>query len=106
MTKTTVASWYKPARATAIVIKAMHKTTLDTKQVKAHIYLGADNHSDYNIERGKHYTFTVTVNGLNDIKVDTNIDYAVGDFLVDHGDNLTMIHTPISVLCVSMLPRE
>ena len=82
--------WYKPARATAIVIKAMHKTTLDTKQVKAHIYLGADNHSDYNIERGKHYTFTVTVNGLNDIKVDTNIDYAVGDFLVDHGDNLTM----------------
>lgn len=105
--------WYKPARATAIVIKAMHKTTLDTKQVKAHIYLGADNHSDYNIERGKHYTFTVTVNGLNDIKVDTNIDYAVGDFLVDHGDNLTMdahpdfrpmrIHAPKGVATMEIL---
>ena len=82
--------WFKPARATAIVIKALHKTTLETKQVKAHIYLGADNHSDYNIERGKHYTFTVTVNGLDDIKVDSNVDYVVGDLLVDHGDNLTM----------------
>lgn len=82
--------WFKPARATAIVIKAMHKTTFETKQVKAHIYLGADNHSDYNIERGKHYTFTVTVNGLNDIKVDSNVDYVLGELLVDHGDNLTM----------------
>ena len=108
--------WYKPARATAIVIKAMHKTTLDTKQVKAHIYLGADNHSDYNIERGKHYTFTVTVNGLNDIKVDTNIDYAVGDFLVDHGDNLTMdthpdfrpmrIHAPKGVVTMEILDNS
>lgn len=82
--------WFKPARATAIAIKAMHKTTFETKQVKAHIYLGADNHSDYNIERGKHYTFTVTVNGLNDIKVDSNVDYVLGELLVDHGDNLTM----------------
>lgn len=105
--------WFKPARATAIVIKAMHKTALETKQVKAHIYLGADNHSDYNIERGKHYTFTVTVNGLNNIKVDTNIDYAVGDFLVDHGDNLTMdthpdfrpmrIHAPKGVATMEIL---
>ena len=105
--------WFKPVRATAIVIKAMHKTTLETKQVKAHIYLGADNHSDYNIERGKHYTFTVTVNGMNDIKVDTNIDYAVGDFLVDHGDNLTMdahpdfrpmrIHAPRGVVTMEIL---
>ena len=76
-------AWFKPARATAIVIKAMHKTTWETKQVKAHIYLGADNHSDYNIERGKHYTFTVTVNGLNDIKVDSNVEYYTGDFSVD-----------------------
>lgn len=108
--------WFKPARATAIVIKAMHKTTFETKQVKAHIYLGADNHSDYNIERGKHYTFTVTVNGLNNIKVDTNIDYAVGDFLVDHGDNLTMdthpdfrpmrIHAPKGVVTMEILDNS
>ncbi|MDA6986844.1 hypothetical protein OSM86_23085, partial [Escherichia coli] len=48
------------------------------------------NHSDYNIRRGHHYTFTVTVNGLNEIKIDSNVDFLVGDFLVDHGDNLTM----------------
>lgn len=83
-------AWFKPLRATAIVIKAMHKTTAETKLVKAHIYLGADNHSDYTVERGKHYVFTVTVNGLNDIKVDSNVEYQVGDFLVDYGDNLTM----------------
>ncbi len=83
-------AWFKPLRATAIVIKAMHKTTAETKLVKAHIYLGADNHSDYTVERGKHYVFTVTVNGLDDIKVDSNVEYQVGDFLVDYGDNLTM----------------
>ena len=109
-------AWFKPLRATAIVIKAMHKTTAETKQVKAHIYLGADNHSDYTVERGKHYTFTVTVNGLNDIKVDTNIDYAVGDFLVDHGDNLTMdthpdfrpmrIHAPKGVVTMEILDNS
>ena len=82
--------WFKPVRATAIVIKAMHKTTAETKLVRAHIYLGADNHSDYTVERGKHYVFTVTVNGLDDIKVDSNVEYQVGDFLVDYGDNLTM----------------
>lgn len=82
--------WYAPLRATHIVIYAMHKTAAETKQVTAYIYLGADNHSDYNLERGNHYTFTVTVNGLKDIRVDTNVDYTVGDFRVDHGTNLNM----------------
>lgn len=108
--------WFKPVRATAIVIKAMHKTPVETRQVKAHIYLGANNHSDYNIERGKHYTFTVTVNGLNDIKVDTNIDYTVRDLLVDYGDNLTMdthpdfrpmrIHAPRGVVTMEILDES
>lgn len=83
-------AWYKPKRATAIVVTAMHKADLATRQIKAFIYLGQDNHSDYNIRRGHHYTFTVTVNGLNEIKIDSNVDFLVGDFLVDHGDNLTM----------------
>lgn len=78
--------WFKPVRATAIVIKAMHKTTWTTQQVRAHIYLGADNHSDYTVERGKHYTFTVTVNGLRDIRVDSNVEYHTGGFSVDYKD--------------------
>ncbi len=82
--------WFKPERATAIVITAMHKTATATKQVKAHIYLGADNHSDYDLLRGNHYTFTVTVNGLNDINIDSNVEYQKSDFLIDHGTNLAM----------------
>ena len=83
-------AWYKPKRATAIVITAMHKTDIEAKRIKAYIYLGGDNHSDYNIRRGNHYTFNITVNGINDIKIDTNMDSTVGDFLVDYGDNLIM----------------
>lgn len=73
-------AWYKPKRATAIVVTAMHKADLVTRQIKAFIYLGQDNHSDYNIRRGHHYTFTVTVNGLNEIKIDSNVDFLVGRF--------------------------
>ena len=81
---------YSPKRATAIMIRAMHMNSGTTKQVKAYIYLGANSYNDYNIERGKHYKFTVTVNGLNDIKVDTNVDHVDSGFTVDYGDNLTM----------------
>lgn len=83
-------TWYAPKRATHIVIYAMHKNAGETKQVTAYIYLGEDNHSDYNLERGNHYTFTVTVKGLNQIQIDTNVDYTVGDFRVEHGTNLDM----------------
>lgn len=93
--------WYKPARATAIVIKAMHKTSTEVKQVKAHIYLGADNHSDYNIERGKHYTFTVTVNGLKDIQVDSNVEYYTGDFSVDIGTHTFDAHPDFSPMRIN-----
>lgn len=82
--------WYAPKRAMHIVIYAMHKTADGTRQVTAYIYLGGNNHSDYNLERGNHYTFTVTVTGLNNIRVDTNVDYVVGDFRIDHGTNLNM----------------
>jgi archaellum biogenesis ATPase FlaH len=37
--------------------------------IKAYIYLGHDNHSDYNVLRGSHYTFNITVYGINDIKI-------------------------------------
>lgn len=83
-------AWFKPGRATAVVITAMHTTDVEVKRVKAYIYLGEDNHSDYNIRRGHHYTFNITVRGVDDIKVDTNVDSSVGDFLIDYGSNLTM----------------
>ena len=83
-------AWFKPGRATAVVITAMHTTDVEERRVKAYIYLGEDNHSDYNIRRGHHYTFNIIVRGVDDIKVDTNVDSSVGYFLIDYGSNLTM----------------
>lgn len=83
-------AWFKPQRATAVVIHAMHRTDLETKRIKAYIYLGNDNHSDYNIIRGNHYKFNITVYGIDDIKIDTNVDSEAGDFYVDYSDNLRM----------------
>lgn len=83
-------AWFKPRRATAVVINAIHRTGTQSELIKAYIYLGNDNHSDYNIIRGNHYTFNITVYGINDIKIDTNVDSKAGDFFVDYSDNLRM----------------
>lgn len=83
-------AWFKPRRATAVVINAIHRAGTQSELIKAYIYLGNDNHSDYNIIRGNHYTFNITVYGINDIKIDTNVDSKTGDFFVDFSDNLRM----------------
>lgn len=83
-------AWFKPQRATAVVINAIHRTGTQSELIKAYIYLGHDNHSDYNIIRGNHYTFNITVYGINDIKIDTNVDSKAGDFFVDYSENLRM----------------
>lgn len=83
-------AWFKPQRATAVVINAIHRAGTQSELIKAYIYLGHDNHSDYNIIRGNHYTFNITVYGINDIKIDTNVDSKAGDFFVDYSDNLRM----------------
>ena len=83
-------AWFKPRRATAVVINAIHRAGTQSELIKAYIYLGHDNHSDYNVLRGSHYTFNITVYGINDIKIDTNVDSKAGDFFVDYGDNLRM----------------
>ena len=83
-------AWFKPRRATAVVINAIHRTGTQSELIKAYIYLGHDNHSDYNVLRGSHYTFNITVYGINDIKIDTNVDSKAGDFFVDYSENLRM----------------
>lgn len=83
-------AWFKPRRATAVVINAIHRAGTQSELIKAYIYLGHDNHSDYNVLRGSHYTFNITVYGINDIKIDTNVDSKAGDFFVDYSENLRM----------------
>lgn len=45
-----------------------------TYSVVTKIYLGADNYSDFNIQRGKHYTYMVTISGVNSITVNVDSD--------------------------------
>ena len=67
-----------------------YRAGTQSELIKAYIYLGHDNHSDYNVLRGSHYTFNITVYGINDIKIDTNVDSKAGDFFVDYSENLRM----------------
>lgn len=76
--------FYRPFRATAIIIRLMHRTSGGlNKEIKAFVYLGENNHSDYNVRRGHHYTINVEVNGLDDIETYWNYEYSQSDFVVD-----------------------
>lgn len=82
--------WYAPPKATYIVIRGLYTHPTGAKQFEAYIYLGLDAIKNYDIARGNDYQFTVTVNGFDDINVDSNVDYVNAGFTVDHGTNLIM----------------
>lgn len=82
--------WYAPTRASYIVIHGIYRSPKGDRQFEARIVLGKDNHSNYDVVRGNHYIFTVTVRGINEIDVDSNVDYINAGFKVEYGDNLTM----------------
>lgn len=84
-------AWFAPKRATCIVIHALHATPTESKVVEARIYFGNDNFGDYNLARGVHYTFTVTVNGINDINIDTNLKPTNGSFAVTTPEQIDKI---------------
>lgn len=75
-------AWFAPKKATCIVIHAMHKTPSWSKNIEARIYFGGDNHSNYDIARGTNYQFTVKVNGIDDIDIDTSLEPTNSSFAV------------------------
>lgn len=81
-------AWFRPERATAVVIHGNYGDAQGSKPFRAYIYLGGNNFNDYNILRGNQYTFTVTVKGFNEITIDTNIEYAEGDLVVVPADTV------------------
>lgn len=52
----------------------LNRTDGNTYSVVTKVYLGADNYSDFNIQRGKHYTYTITISGVNSITVEVSTD--------------------------------
>ncbi len=75
-------AWYAPAKATFIIIHGAFSDGSNSEMVQAIIYLGRDNHSNYDVSRGDNQQFTVTVKGINDINIDTNIDNFDSEFSV------------------------
>lgn len=66
-------AWYAPDNASRIRILGKLKGS-QTSSICINHYLGANNTDDYNINRSTHYTYTITINSMNSIKIDTNIE--------------------------------
>lgn len=68
-------AWYAPENATRIrILGQIGKGTSVAKTFVLNHYLGENNTNDYNVCRGTHYIYTITINGLNSIDIDTNIE--------------------------------
>ena len=65
-------AWYAPKNA--IRVKIIGRDENKQRDLFISHYLGENNIDDYNIYRGNHYTYTITINNLNDIDIDTNVE--------------------------------
>lgn len=83
-------AWYAPPGATYMLIYGTYSKSGQMNNVVYKIYLGENPVDNYDIKRGKHYQYNVNVNGLNDIYIDTNVDWGTADFTVQLGENLQM----------------
>lgn len=83
-------AWYAPAGATCLLVYGTHTQNGQANNIIYKIYLGENAVSDYNLTRGKHYKYNVTINGLKDINVDTNVEWGPASFTLDKSDNLLM----------------
>lgn len=73
-------AWYAPKNATYIKIYGKWMKGNAPQDVVITHYLGGDNFEDYNIHRGTHYTYNITIQNLNtggslnNILIDTNVE--------------------------------
>lgn len=68
-------AWYAPENATRIRI--FGQTSQGTSGVKSFVlnhFLGENNSDNYDVRRATHYIYTITINGLDSIDIDTNIE--------------------------------
>lgn len=83
-------AWYAPPGATYMLVYGTYTKNEQMNNVVYKVYLGENPVDDYNLSRGKHYNYNVTINGLNDINVDTNVEWGSASFSVDHSNSLVM----------------
>ena len=65
-------AWYAPKNATRV--KIIGRDESKQRDLFISHYLGENNTDDYNVSRGNHYTYTITINSLSDIDIDTNVE--------------------------------
>lgn len=76
---------YAPANASAIQFRGYYKTvaTSTVTGTTTTVYLGANNYNDYNVERGKDYSYFATVKGINNIVTDSRVTSSNSGFQVN-----------------------
>lgn len=80
-------AWYAPPGATYMLIYGTYSKNDQMNNVVYKIYLGENAYGNYDIIRGKCYTFNVTIIGLNQIDIDTTVDWGNSSFTVTpYGD--------------------
>lgn len=85
---------YAPEGASCLIVSATHHHSGGSGTFDIFLYFGQDNATDYTVNRAEHHTYTVTVNGFNQVNIDSNIDYEANTFTVTYGDNLRMDSHP------------
>lgn len=80
-------AWYAPLGATYMLIYGTYSKNDQMNNVVYKIYLGENAYGNYDIIRGKCYTFNVAIIGLNQIDIDTTVDWGNSSFTVTpYGD--------------------
>lgn len=88
-------TWYAPKNATRV--KIIGHDTAKNRALVISYFLGANDTDDYNVERGTHYTYTITVNNLNDIDINTNVEQFADQLPVSTPPDLTNIDAHASM---------
>lgn len=76
---------YAPTSASAIQFRGYYKSTATSTVTGliTTVYLGADSYGDYNVDRGNDYSYIATVQGINDISVDSRVTGSNSSFQVN-----------------------
>lgn len=96
-------AWWAPAGATYMLVYGTARQNRHTNKVVYKIYLGENVFNDYNSARGKYYTFNVKITGINEIDIDSSVDWGNSCFTVTPYGDLTKMdaHPDFRVLRIS-----
>lgn len=82
---------FAPDHSSYAMISANHRIDGNrSKRVDFYLYFGHNDSDNYNVGRGENHTYSIKINGLNNVNVDTNVETSDYSFELGYGDNLNM----------------